>query len=120
MSRAGRSRSSTSTCTPLAWCRCPPTTGRWTADTTSAAENTTELIPADEASGAESSETAVWSRFGDGPLPELPKMAAVGRAFKAASDFGLPEGFASALSHSVVDPADPARLPGRAADARGG
>jgi hypothetical protein len=76
----------------------------------SAAESTTEPVPADETSGtesseAESSETAVWSRFGDGPLPTLPKMAAVGRAYKAASDFGLPEGFASALSHSVVDPA---------------
>lgn len=69
-----------------------------------AAEDTTEPVPVDEASGTESSETAVWSRFGDGPLPGLPKMAAVGRAYKAASDFGLPEGFASALSHSVVDP----------------
>ncbi len=82
-----------------------PDSSATTTGTTSAAENTTELIPADEASGAESSETAVWSRFGDGPLPELPKMAAVGRAYKAASEFGLPEGFASALSHTVVDPA---------------
>lgn len=74
-----------------------------------AAEDTTGQISADETGSesgeAESSETAVWSRFGDGPLPALPKMAAVGRAYKAASDFGLPEGFASALSHSVVDPA---------------
>ncbi len=42
---------------------------------------------------------------GDDPLPPLPKMAAVGRAYKAALEFGLPDGFASALSHSVVDPA---------------
>ena len=54
---------------------------------------------------SETSEAAVWSRFGDGPLPALPKMAAVHRAYKAAADFGLPEGFASALAHGVVDPA---------------
>lgn len=80
------------------------------ASGTAGAEDVAELVSADETGGtesseAESSETAVWSRFGDGPLPALPKMAAVGRAYKAASDFGLPEGFASALSHSVVDPA---------------
>ena len=71
----------------------------------SVAEDTTESSPTDETGGTESSETAVWSRFGEGPLPALPKMAAVGRAYKAASEFGLPEGFASALSHAVVDPA---------------
>src|SRR6266536_843230 len=54
---------------------------------------------------AETSEAVVWSRFGDGPLPTLPKMAAVHRAYKAAAEFGLPEGFASALAHDVVDPA---------------
>ncbi|HEX4101459.1 MAG TPA: hypothetical protein VHY21_13115 [Pseudonocardiaceae bacterium] len=53
----------------------------------------------------ETSEAAVWSRFGDGPLPALPKTAAVNRAYRAAVDFGLPEGFASALAHVVVDPA---------------
>ena len=53
---------------------------------------------------SESSEFTVWSRFGGGPLPTLPKMAAVNRAFKAGVDFGLPEGFASALAHAVVDP----------------
>jgi hypothetical protein len=54
---------------------------------------------------SETSETAVWSRFGDGPLPPLPKMAAVHRAYKVGIDFGLPEGFASALAHAAVDPA---------------
>jgi hypothetical protein len=53
---------------------------------------------------AETSENAVWSRLGDAPLPALPKMAAVHRAYKAGVDFGLPEGFASALAHGVVDP----------------
>ncbi|WP_336217114.1 hypothetical protein [Nonomuraea sp. LPB2021202275-12-8] len=73
---------------------------------TTASAETDELAVANSEGGeAESSETAVWSRFGDGPLPALPKMAAVNRAFKVASDFGLPEGFASALAHSVVDPA---------------
>jgi hypothetical protein len=57
------------------------------------------------AEDSESSETAVWSRFGSEPLPALPKMAAVHRAFKAAMEFGLPEGFASALSNAAVDPA---------------
>ncbi len=50
-------------------------------------------------------ETISWSRFGNDPLPALPKMAAVNRAYKAGVDFGLPEGFASALAHAVVDPA---------------
>jgi hypothetical protein len=54
---------------------------------------------------AETSENAVWSRFGDAPLPALPKMAAVHRAYKVGVDYGLPEGFASALAHGVVDPA---------------
>jgi hypothetical protein len=36
---------------------------------------------------AETSETVVWSRFGDGPLPALPKMAAVHRAYKAAREY---------------------------------
>jgi hypothetical protein len=52
----------------------------------------------------ETSESAVWSRFGDDPLPAMPKVAAVHRAYKAATDFGLPEGFASALAHAAVDP----------------
>jgi hypothetical protein len=60
--------------------------------------------PANEGE-TETSEAAVWSRFGDGTLPALPKMAAVHRAYKAAAEFGLPEGFASALAHTVVDPA---------------
>src|SRR5690348_4138916 len=53
----------------------------------------------------ETSEAAVWSRFGDGPLPALPKTAAVHRAYRAAAEFGLPEDFASALANGVVDPA---------------
>ncbi|MFC8383549.1 hypothetical protein [Nocardia sp. NPDC057272] len=52
----------------------------------------------------EPTEEFVWSRFGDGPLPSLPKAAAIHRAFKAATEFGLPETFASALANSVVDP----------------
>ncbi len=54
---------------------------------------------------SETSEAAVWSRFGDGPLPALPKTAAVHRAYRAAADFGLPEDFASALANGAVDPA---------------
>ena len=79
--------------------------------TTSPAESAVDAAEVEDAGGSaeiggpESSEAAAWSRFGDGPLPSLPKTAAVGRAYKTASEFGLPEGFASALSHSVVDPA---------------
>src|SRR5260370_27200114 len=54
---------------------------------------------------SETSEAAVWSRFGDGPLPALPKTAAVPRASRAAAGFGLPEDFASALANGAVDPA---------------
>ncbi|MGV9667377.1 hypothetical protein [Nocardia niigatensis] len=72
-----------------------------TAAAVAAAENGAQ--PAGDGE-AETSETVVWSRFGDGPLPALPKMAAVHRAYKAATDFGLPEGFASALANTAVDP----------------
>jgi len=65
-------------------------------------EDPTDVTLGDD---SETSESAAWSRFGDGPLPGLPKMAAVHRAYKAGTDFGLPEGFASALAHGVVDPA---------------
>lgn len=72
---------------------------------TDATAPTEDVGPADDGD-AETSETVVWSRFGDGPLPMLPKMPAVHRAYKAAaSEFGLPDGFASALAHSAVDPA---------------
>lgn len=54
---------------------------------------------------AEVVEGPIWSRFGDGPMPPLPKTAAIHRAFKAATEFGLPEEFASALAHAAVDPA---------------
>lgn len=54
---------------------------------------------------SDGAETVSWSRFGNDPLPPLPKMAAVNRAYKAAIDFKLPEGFASALAHAAVDPA---------------
>lgn len=57
------------------------------------------------AADSEEIETISWSRFGNDPLPSLPKMTAVNRAYKAGVDFGLPEGFASALAHAVVDPA---------------
>lgn len=70
-------------------------------DATTATEDVDH--PADDGD-AETSETVVWSRFGDGPLPTLPKTPAVHRAYKVASEFGLPEGFASALAHGVVDP----------------
>jgi hypothetical protein len=68
----------------------------------SVVEDVGNLPPGDD---AETSENAVWSRFGDVPPPALPKMAAVHRAYKVGLDFGLPEGFASALAHGVVDPA---------------
>ncbi|MEV6363200.1 hypothetical protein [Nocardia asteroides] len=64
--------------------------------------NTAELVVED---ALDSVEEQMWSRFGDGALPPLPKSAAVHRAYKAANDFGLPEEFASALASSVVDPA---------------
>ena len=87
----------------------PADPGTVPGNTASAPTSTIELTidgtDGDSETSEETSETAVWSRFGDGPLPALPKMAAVHRAYKAAVDFGLPEGFASALAHGVVDPA---------------
>jgi hypothetical protein len=68
----------------------------------SVVEDAADLVAGDD---AETSETAVWSRFGDGPLPALPKMPAVHRAYRVGVDFGLPEGFASALAYAAVDPA---------------
>lgn len=78
-------------------------------------ESTTLASTAESAKGpavdttvedSEAIEPISWSRFGNDPLPLLPKMAAVNRAYKAGVDFGLPEGFASALAHAVVDPAE--------------
>src|SRR5260370_9693835 len=54
---------------------------------------------------SETSERAVWSRFGDGPLPALPKTAGLRGAYRAAADFALPEDCASALANGAVDPA---------------
>ena len=71
-----------------------------------AGETAEESVDGAVGADSETSEAAAWSRFGDGPLPGLPKMAAVHRAYKAATDFGLPEGFASALANGVVDPAE--------------
>jgi hypothetical protein len=76
-------------------------------DPAATAEPAGKLVPeanatVEEADGAE---TISWSRFGSDPLPSLPKMAAVNRAYKAGVDFGLPEGFASTLAHAAVDPA---------------
>ena len=76
-----------------------------TSESAAAADAVEDAIGPADIGDPETSEAAVWSRFGDGPLPALPKMAAVGRAYRAAMEFGLPEGFASALSHGVVDPA---------------
>ncbi|MFC1417306.1 hypothetical protein [Streptacidiphilus cavernicola] len=67
------------------------------ADTTAAAEDGSEKF--------EAGEGVLWSRFGDGPMPSLPKTAAIHRAFKAATEFGLPDEFAASLAHGVVDPA---------------
>src|SRR5260370_23821730 len=54
---------------------------------------------------SETSEAAVWSRFGDGPRPALPKTAGLRGAYRAAADFALPEDCASALANGAVDPA---------------
>jgi hypothetical protein len=55
--------------------------------------------------GQQGDNEAIWSRYGSAPLPDLPKTAAVSRAFKAGVEFGLPEAFASALANAAVDPA---------------
>lgn len=55
--------------------------------------------------GQQGEDEAIWSRYGNAPLPDLPKTAAVSRAFKAGVEFGLPEAFASALANAAVDPA---------------
>jgi hypothetical protein len=74
--------------------------GKAHADASSDVEDATESAVDDSGRG----DFAGWSRFAVGSLPSLPKMAAVNRAYKAGVDFGLPQGFASALAHAAVDP----------------
>ncbi|MFJ5778793.1 hypothetical protein [Streptomyces sp. NPDC093094] len=50
--------------------------------------------------------SAIWSRFGEGDLPLLPKMVAVKRAAVAGEEMGLPAEFAAALAHAAVDPSE--------------
>lgn len=57
-------------------------------------------------SGAhESEDTPAWSRWDSEPLPALPKMAAVRRAYEACVSKDLPDGFAWALANAATDPA---------------
>ncbi|MEU9490642.1 hypothetical protein AB0D73_02530 [Streptomyces sp. NPDC048215] len=51
-------------------------------------------------------DSAIWSRFGEGDLPPLPKMAAVNRAAAAGESVGLPSEFATALAHAAVNPSE--------------
>ncbi|WP_123744636.1 hypothetical protein [Saccharothrix texasensis] len=46
-----------------------------------------------------------WSRWNSEPMPGLPKMAAVRRAYEACVSHDLPDGFAWALASAVTDPA---------------
>ncbi|MFF9920376.1 hypothetical protein ACF1HG_22975 [Streptomyces globisporus] len=54
----------------------------------------------------EPGDSAIWSRFGEGALPPLPKMAAVNRAAAAGESVGLPSEFATALAHAAVNPSE--------------
>ncbi|MEV7695285.1 hypothetical protein AB0O62_01975 [Streptomyces sp. NPDC086779] len=56
--------------------------------------------------GTEQGDSAIWSRFGEGDLPPLPKMAAVNRAATAGVEVGLPPEFATALAHAAVNPSE--------------
>ncbi|MGA5118626.1 hypothetical protein [Streptomyces pseudogriseolus] len=51
-------------------------------------------------------DSVIWSRFGEGELPPLPKMAAVNRAATAGVEVGLPPEFATALAHAAVNPSE--------------
>jgi len=84
------------------------TTTSMTDPATADVPTDTETVPDWEATadGEAEVEGPIWSRFGDGPMPTLAKTAAIQRAYKAATEFGLPDEFASALAHGVVDPAD--------------
>jgi hypothetical protein len=60
----------------------------------------------DSGEDMEQGESAIWSRFGEGDLPPLPKMAAVNRAATAGTEVGLPPEFATALAHAAVNPSE--------------
>ncbi|WP_427888647.1 hypothetical protein ACQHIV_35270 [Kribbella sp. GL6] len=53
----------------------------------------------------DAADTAAWSRWNSEPMPALPKMAAIRRAYDACVSEGLPETFAWALAAGVTDPA---------------
>ncbi|MGW1447617.1 hypothetical protein ACWCO3_04910 [Micromonospora sp. NPDC002411] len=69
---------------------------------------TDQTAQAIEDAGLDDTEPAgvAWSRWNAEPMPALPKMAAVRRAYDAAvNDNGLPEKFAWVLADAVTDPA---------------
>ncbi|MGK5676713.1 hypothetical protein ACSNOB_28235 [Micromonospora sp. URMC 106] len=68
---------------------------------------TDQAFEAIEDAGLEETESAgvAWSRWNAEPMPALPKMAAVRRAYDAAVNDPLPEKFAWALAAAVTDPA---------------
>ncbi|OXM50611.1 hypothetical protein CFP71_27055 [Amycolatopsis thailandensis] len=66
-----------------------------------------DSVASEDVAGAEEELPAppAWSRWDNEPMPTLPKMAAVRRAFDAGVTYGLPKNFAWALASAVTDPA---------------